>query len=56
MNDFLEWPLARQEATVREVCRILDKSHIPYTHKRINRPARSLTAGKLQFVPGHLGC
>ena len=43
MNDFLEWPAARQDAVVHEVCRILDKNHIPYVHKRINRPARSLT-------------
>jgi hypothetical protein len=43
MNDFLEWPAVRQDAVVREVCRILDKNHIPYVHKRINRPARSLT-------------
>ena len=43
MNDFLEWPAARQNAVVHEVCRILDKNRIPYVHKRINRPARSLT-------------
>lgn len=43
MNDFLEWPAARQDAVVREVCGILDKNGIPYVRKRINRPARSLT-------------
>lgn len=43
MNDFLEWPAARQDVVVREVCRILDENHIPYIYKRINRPARSLT-------------
>ena len=43
MNDFLEWPAVRQDAVVREVCRILDKNYIPYVYKRINRPARSLT-------------
>lgn len=43
MTDFLEWPMPRQDAVVREVCRILDKHHIPYVHKRMNRPARSLT-------------
>lgn len=43
MSDFLAWPAVRQDAVVREVCRILDKNNIPYVHKRINRPARSLT-------------
>ena len=43
MNEFLEWPMVRQDATVREICRILDKNGIPYVHKRVNRPARSLT-------------
>ena len=43
MNDFLEWPMPRQDAVVREVCRILEKHHIPYVHERMNRPARSLT-------------
>lgn len=43
MSDFLEWPLPRQEAVIREVCEILDKNHIPYVYKRVNRPARSLT-------------
>ena len=43
MSDFLDWPLPRQEAVVREVCGILDKNYIPYVYKRMNRPARSLT-------------
>lgn len=43
MNDFLEWPMPRQDAVVLKVCRILDKNGIPYVHNRINRPARSLT-------------
>ena len=43
MNDFLEWPRARQNMIVHEVCRILDKNDIPYVYKRVNRPARSLT-------------
>ena len=43
MNDFLDWPLPRQEAVVHEICKILDKNDIPYAHKYMNRPARSLT-------------
>ena len=43
MNDFLNWPMPRQDVIVREICRILDKNGIPYVHKRMNRPARSLT-------------
>ena len=43
MSDFLDWPTPRQDAIVREICRILDKNCIPYRHNRMNRPARSLT-------------
>ena len=43
MNEFLEWSMPRQDVIVREICRILDKNGIPYVHKIMNRPARSLT-------------
>lgn len=43
MNDFLNWPMPRQDVIIHEICRILEKHHIPYVYKRVNRPARSLT-------------
>ena len=43
MNDFLDWPMPRQDMIVREICRILEKHHIPYVRNMVNRPARSLT-------------
>lgn len=43
MSDFLDWPMLRQDAVIHEICRILEKHHIPYTRKKMNRPARSLT-------------
>ena len=42
MNDFLEWPVPRQDAVVREICKILEKHHIPYIRNKVCRPARSL--------------
>ena len=43
MNEFLEWPMLKQEMVMHEVCKILEKHHIPYRRQRMNRPARSLT-------------
>ena len=43
MSDFLEWPMPRQDAVVREICKILEKHHIPYMRNKVCRPARSLT-------------